>query len=253
MPRATRYIVEGYLYHLTHRCADGEFFLRFARERDAYREWLRIGVKRYGVSVLGYTVTSNHTHVVCDVQDRLAVADMMKLAAGTVAQMRNLRKGHEGSVWEHPYQCTRIQDGQHLLNCLRYVDLNMVRAGRVRHPSEWRWCGYDELTGQRKRYRIVDQARLLVLTGFSCMRDFATFYTQSISDRLATRSLPREPCWTEAVAIGSDAFLDAAELTTPYRQRMQRYQVLSPTGDKAWAIREPGVSYGADSVRELAR
>ena len=161
MPRATRYIVEGYLYHLTHRCADGEFFLRFAKERDAYREWLRVGVNRYDVSVLGYAVTSNHTHVVCEVRDRLAVANMMKLAAGAVAQQRNLRKAHEGSVWEHPYHCTRIQDGRHLLNCLRYVDLNMVRAGQVKHPSEWRWCSYDELTGQRQRYRIIDEHRLL--------------------------------------------------------------------------------------------
>ena len=94
MPRATRYLEEGYLYHLTHRCADGEFFLQFAAERDAYRDWLRAGMNRYHVSVLGYTVTSNHTHVVCEVRDRLAVADMMKLASGSVAQQRNLRKGH---------------------------------------------------------------------------------------------------------------------------------------------------------------
>ncbi len=247
MPRATRYIVEGYLYHLTHRCADGEFFLRFAKERDAYREWLRVGVNRYHVSVLGYTVTSNHTHVVCEVRDRLAVANMMKLAAGSVAQQRNLRKGHEGSVWEHPYHCTRIQDGKHLLNCLRYVDLNMVRTGKVKHPAEWRWCSYDELTGQRQRYRIVDQDRLLFLTGFSTMPEFAEFYRARISERLAARNAVREPYWTEAVAVGSADFVDTAVKTTSYRRDMERYEVCDPSGDKAWAVCEPGVSYGTDS------
>lgn len=76
MPRATRYLQEGFIYHLTHRCHDAQFFLRFSKERNVYREWLRIGVQRYGVPVLGYNVTSNHVHVVAEVQDRYAVADI---------------------------------------------------------------------------------------------------------------------------------------------------------------------------------
>ena len=58
MPRASRYMVEGYTYHLTHRCHDRQFLLKFKQERDAYREWLRIGVQRYGVSVFGYGTDS---------------------------------------------------------------------------------------------------------------------------------------------------------------------------------------------------
>ena len=155
-------------------------------------------------------------------------------------------------MWEHPYHCTRIQDGRHLLNCLRYVDLNMVRAGKVKHPGEWRWCGYDELTGQRKRYRIVDQDRLLSLTGFSSSTEFADFYRASISERLSVRNLFREPCWTEAVAVGSEQFVDAAERTTSYRRHMERYEVQGPAGERAWAVREPCVSYGADSKSKSA-
>jgi len=135
MPRATRYLQDGHIYHLTHRCIDGQFLLRFSKERNAYREWLRVGANRYHVPVLGYAVTSNHTHVVVEVRDRYAVADMMKLASGVVAQTRNQRKDRDGSLWEHPYQCTRVQDGCHLLNCLRYVDLNMVRVGKVTASS----------------------------------------------------------------------------------------------------------------------
>ncbi len=237
MPRATRYIVEGYLYHLTHRCANREFFLRFSKERDAYREWLRIGANRYGVSVLGYAITGNHTHVVCEVRDRIAVANMMKLAAGSVAQELNLRKGHEGSVWEHPYHCTRIQDGIHLLNCLRYVDLNMVRAGKVNHPADWRWCSYDELTARRKRYRIIDEDRLLSLTGYSSFPDFAAFYRKSIEDRLVAGTT-REPCWTDAVAVGSAEFVDAAKETTAYRRHMQSYEVEHDACPNTWAVYE---------------
>ena len=155
-----------------------------------------MGAQRYRVPVLGYTVTSHHSHVIVECRDRYAVADMMKLASGVVAQEHHRRKGHEGSVWEHPYRCTRVQDGRHLLNCLRYVDLNMVRAARVRHPKEWRWCGYDEMTGKRKRYRIVDQDRLLYLTAISDIENFFASYAASVQDRVDRHLLSREAWWT---------------------------------------------------------
>ncbi len=123
----------------------------------------------------------------------------------------------------------------------------MVRAGTVKHPSEWRWCSYDELTGQRQRYRIVDEERLLFLTGFTSMSEFAQFYSASISERLAAGNTVREPCWTEAVAVGSEVFVDAAVRTTAYRRHMECYEVNDLSGDKAWAVYEPGVSYGTDS------
>ncbi len=76
MPRASRYLQEGYTYHLTHRCHDQRYLLHFSQERKAYREWLRVGAKRYGVSVYGYCITSSHTHVIAHVDDRNAVAQM---------------------------------------------------------------------------------------------------------------------------------------------------------------------------------
>jgi len=250
MPRSTRYLQNGFIYHVTHRCHDGRFFLRFSRERDQYREWLRIGALRYGVSVLGYAITSNHVHVVVDVEDRHAVADVMKLAAGVVAQARHRRKGGEDSVWEHPYQCTRIQDGRHLLNCLRYLDLNMVRAGKVEHPRDWRWCGYDELTGKRQRYRIVDQERLLGRTGFSAMSEFCGFYADSIERVLSEGRPERQAWWTEAVAVGSEEFIENAAKTCSYRRSMSKQAIPIPGQESTWIVREAPVAYSPDLCKE---
>ena len=228
MPRSTRYLQDGFIYHLTHRCHNGRFFLRFKRERDQYWEWLRVGARRYRVVVLGYAITSNHVHVIVDVEDRHAVADMMKLAAGVVAQACHRRKGGEDSMWEHPYQCTRIQDGRHLLNCLCYVDINMIRAGKVDHPRQWRWCGYDELIGQRKRYRIIDQKRLLSRTGFATMSEFSRYYVDSMEQTLSNGRPERQAWWTEAVAVGSDKFIDDAVRTSVYRRSMEKQKISIP-------------------------
>ena len=47
-----------------------------------------------------------------------------------------------GSLWEGRYKSSLVQAETHLLACLRYIELNPVRAGMVRDPSQYRWSSY---------------------------------------------------------------------------------------------------------------
>ncbi|CAB1080953.1 Transposase and inactivated derivatives [Olavius algarvensis Delta 1 endosymbiont] len=58
----------------------------------------------------------------------------MGLIAGRTAQQYNQRKKRKGAFWQDRYHATAIETGEHLLRCLVYIDLNMVRAGVVDHP-----------------------------------------------------------------------------------------------------------------------
>ena len=235
----------GYTYHLTHRCQERAFLLNNRRERGVYRQWLREAVSRHRVPVYGYCITRNHVHVVAHASDKEAVSHLMHLASGSFAKWYNVRGDRAGSVWEHPYHCTVIQNGQHLLNCLRYVDLNMVRAGVVAHPRDWPACGYDELTGQRKRYRILDIPHLVERIGMSSVEQFHAWYARSVDERLASEHLKREGHWTESLAVGTEAF--AQRIRGEYRHRMQ-FSV-NRASDGAWHVREEGVSYGTGEAQ----
>ena len=56
MPKAHRYFVTNQHYHLTHRCHDRSFLLRFAKDRDTYREMMRNRLKRFRTSLLAYCI-----------------------------------------------------------------------------------------------------------------------------------------------------------------------------------------------------
>src|ERR1041384_8136883 len=64
MPRANRHFLPGYVWHITHRCHQRKFLLKFARDRRRYLHWMFEAKKRFGLCVLDYTVTSNHVHLV---------------------------------------------------------------------------------------------------------------------------------------------------------------------------------------------
>lgn len=53
----------GCCVHVTHRCHNRAFLLKFRRDRRVYVERLRVVARRFEIDILGYVVTSNHVHV----------------------------------------------------------------------------------------------------------------------------------------------------------------------------------------------
>ena len=245
MPRANRYIVSGQTYHVTHRCHNGAFLLRFARDRDGYRRMLREKLQESKVGLLSYCITSNHVHLLMHLDEAGQLEDLSRLMQsleGEFAQSYNQRKDRNGAFWGDRYHATMIDSGEHLWNCLRYIELNMVRAGVVGHPGEWAWTGYQELMGQRKRYRVVDEAALLERVEARSRDEFRDQYEGMIADALSRRALAREAKWTESLAVGSERFV--REVGQKIRNRTQVEIVEEATADGSWVVREAQAAYG---------
>lgn len=246
VPRANRYIVAGNIYHLTHRCHDRRFLLKFARDRDGYRRRLREAIVQQQVSLLTYNITSNHVHLLVYADESDQIARFMQRAAGRFAQDYNERKGRTGAFWEGRYHASMVDSGAYLWACLTYVELNMVRTGVVGHPREWNWSGYGELMGLRQRNRLLDTGKLLFLLGGASLEDLRKNLEVTIEQRLARDECAREPRWTESIAVGSADFVGRIESRIASRQRMDR----SEEGG-AWVLRDNHESFSAAENRAL--
>lgn len=209
LARANRHYLPGYVWHITHRCHKREFLLKFARDQRRWLQWLFEAKKRFGTSILNYAVTSNHIHlVVRDNKGRDVIPQTMQLVAGRTGQEYNQRKSRNGAFWEDRYQATAVEADSHLVQCMVYIDLNMVRAGKVAHPSEWPFCGYNEIQNARQRYSLIDYKNLMDLFGIQSMDEFKKTYSGWIEEALGKESYrEREPRWTESIAVGSEGFV----------------------------------------------
>jgi len=160
MARAKRHYIPGQVWHLTHRCHKREFLLKFVKDRRRWTQWLFEAKKRYGLVILDYIVTSNHIHLlVVDDGDRDTIPKSIQLIAGRSAQEYNQRKKRKGAYWEDRYHATAVETGEHLLRCLVYIDLNMVRVGVVSHPSEWVFGGYNEIQSPRRKCVLINHEK----------------------------------------------------------------------------------------------
>ena len=233
MPRANRYILPGYIYHLTHRCHDRKFLLKFAKDRDGYRRRLREAVRKHGLSLLSYNITSNHVHLIVFSDYVEQIAQVMQSAAGEFARDYNRRKKRRGAFWEGRYHATIVDSGEYLWECLKYVELNMVRCGVVQHPCEWEWSGYRELMGQRRRNCLLDVNKFLQLLGNPSLEEFREHFEDALVEMIAKDQAKRQDQWTASLAVGSQEFI--AEVEPKVRNRQQTKSVQN---GNAWILKE---------------
>jgi putative transposase len=62
-----------------------------------------------------------------------------------------------------------------------YIDMNMVRAGIVNHPADWKQSGYKEILSDKKIYSIIDPESLKELFDFHDIKTFQDYYKDLIN------------------------------------------------------------------------
>jgi len=207
MPRASRHFLPGHIWHITHRCHEREFLLRFARDRRFWRSRLYEARRRHGLCVLDYIVTRNHIHLLVRDQGQSEIPRSMQLIAGRTGQAYNRRKTRKGAFWEDRYHATAVETGEHLARCLVYIDLNMVRAGAVTHPRDWELSGYREIQSTPSRYQVLDLEALADALGLRDVEELRDCHRRWVEDGLASGAVARDDRWTSSLAVGSEGFV----------------------------------------------
>ena len=142
MARLPRFFVKGEALHVIQRgnnrepifAADGDF--RF------YLECLTQAASKHGLTLHAYVLMTNHVHLVATPSNEVSLPSTMQSVGRRYVQYFNCRYRRTGTLWEGRYRATLIDSERYLLACMRYVELNPVRASMVRQPAEYGWSSY---------------------------------------------------------------------------------------------------------------
>ena len=196
--------------------------------------------KRYGLDVLNYNITSNHIHLlVAGDNERDTIPDSIRLIAGRTGQEFNQRKSRKGAFWEDRYHATAVESGEHLIKCIVYIDLNMVRAGVVNHPSEWPYSGYIEIQNPKRKNILINYKKLINLLGFSSYEDFKRYHSTWVDSYLEDGRNIHDDKWTKSIAVGSNGFVDKIKSLMGARAIGRK---TIEAGD-SYQLKEPAASY----------
>jgi putative transposase len=233
--RGKLFFIPGIIWHITHRCHNRDFLLKFIKDKKRWLFWLFQAKKKYNLTILNYAVTSNHIHLLVFADGhKQTIPRSIQLIASRTAVEFNQRKGRSGAFWNDNYHATAIESDHHLHRCMVYIDLNMVRAGVVRHPSMWAFCGYNELMKSPQRYTLIDINKVMDLIGICDLMELRKFYSECIESSLVTDKMIRDNRWTESIAVGTEAFINKVHTQLGYKAKYRNTHKIQ----KSWIIKD---------------
>lgn len=107
-----------------------------------YLDWLEEFAGKTGCAVHAYALMTNHVHLLLTATTSDGIGQLMKALGQRYVQYFNRSYLRSGTLWEGRFRSCLLQDEAYLLACMRYVELNPVRAAMVDHPAEYRWSSY---------------------------------------------------------------------------------------------------------------
>jgi putative transposase len=146
MGRVPRIVLPDGVTHVFTR--GNRFDQIYLAEADAV-EFLRRteeALQRFGVGCLAYCLMPTHYHFVLDGR-RDDFSRALHRLNGGYAKWFNKRYGYRNHLFGDRFGAREVLSESHLLEVVRYVVMNPVRAGLCRHPREWRWSSYHATSG----------------------------------------------------------------------------------------------------------
>ena len=148
MGRSPRLFVPGLAHHIVQRGhnrnavfvedADYSFYL------DNLIEWKT----HYDVGVYAYCLMTNHVHLILVPRNEGdSISRLMRRLSARQGRRVNRLEERIGTLWSGRFKSSVIDTDNYLLACLRYVELNPVRAGIVNQPEDYRWSSYAQRVG----------------------------------------------------------------------------------------------------------
>jgi len=139
MPRTARASAGGYCYHVLNRGnARQEVFHKHAGY-DAFRRLIGEACHRLPMRVVGYCLMPNHFHLVLWPYNDGDLSRFLQWLLTSHVRRYHRHYGGCGHVWQGRFKAFPIEQDEHLLTVLRYVERNPLRAGLVLRAEDWRW------------------------------------------------------------------------------------------------------------------
>src|SRR4030043_2299537 len=152
MPRGPRLDAPGTLHHVIVRGIERRPIFKSDRDREDFLTRLGQVVEEGQASCFAWVLIPNHVHILLRTGATPLARMMRRLLTGYAVSF-NLKHRRSGHLFQNRYKSIVCEEDPYLLELIRYIHLNPLRAGIVKGMEEldrYPWCGHGVLTGRRK-------------------------------------------------------------------------------------------------------
>jgi len=142
MPRRARLSIPGIPWHIIQRGNNRSACFFADEDYQLYLHHLTEQADEHGCEIHAYVLMTNHVHILLTPQEEDSASLLMKHLGQRYVQYVNRTYQRSGTLWEGRFRSCLTQSEDYVLACYRYIELNPVRAGMVKHPRDYPWSSY---------------------------------------------------------------------------------------------------------------
>ncbi len=155
MPRKARLLVPNCPHHIVQRGHNRNTVFVADDDYQFYLENLFEWKIKLGIKIYAWCLMTNHVHLIVEPgDDAKTISELMKRLAGRQSTLVNKLEKRSGSLWDGRFKASPIQRDEYRLPCLRYVEMNPMRANMVAGLRQYRWSSYRERMGLGNKHRL---------------------------------------------------------------------------------------------------
>jgi putative transposase len=220
MPRPLRIHVPGAFYHVTLRGNHRQSIFFTPADRRLFDDMTAEVLAKFTARLHAYCWMTNHVHMLIQVGD-IPLGRMMLRIAGQYARTVQRRLHTTGHLFEKRYHSILIDADAYLLQLLRYIHLNPVRAHMVIHPSDYPWSSHHAYVGTVVQPWVTTTVALNLFhpERHLAIAAYQRFIDHNVGRPAASPFLECNP--NDARILGSDDFA-AKLLGTDWRPRSRK-------------------------------
>jgi len=142
MPRKPRFTLPGIPQHVIQRGNNREPCFLSELDYRRYLEDLHASAEKQACRIHAYVLMTNHVHLLVTPMQEQGIGEMMQALGRRYVYYINKTYRRTGTLWEGRYKASLVDSDACLLTCMRYIELNPVRAEMVNHAGEYKWSSY---------------------------------------------------------------------------------------------------------------
>lgn len=146
MARKPRIHLAGAVYHVMLRGNAGQNIFFSDEDRQHFEALAAEGITRFGHRIHGYCWMNNHVHLVVQVGNT-PLSQIMQHLAFRYTRWVNRRENRVEHLFQGRFKAILVDADSYLLELVRYIHLNPVRAGLTGDPTAWPWSGHRAYLG----------------------------------------------------------------------------------------------------------
>ena len=180
------------------------------QQRKRQSRILSDGLTKSGVQLHAWVFMTNHVHLLVTPDTTNGVSKLMHYVGLQYARRFNYKYSRTGALFEGRYKSSVVQDTHYLLTCLRYIELNPVRAGIVKDPGDYHWSSY-RCHGRGEKVGMWtphDQYLSLAGTNETRQNQYRELIQQTLSADVVTKV---RHCANAQLVLGTDEFREQVE------------------------------------------